>query len=89
MSARIKTLLPLLDKECILQALDKLGEKYSERGNEIVITSKRYYYEAVLTRQNDGKYVLSGDSDVLTKKFQNQLVNEYKLLYNLNQQCYY
>lgn len=85
MSARIKTLLPLLDMECILQALDNLGERYTIRGSKINITSKRHYYEAVLSRQNDGRYVLTGDSDVLTKTFQSQLVNEYKSLYNLKE----
>ena len=82
MSARIRILFPLLDMECILQALDNLGEKYILRGNEIIITSKRQYYEAMLSKQKDGKYVLTGDSDVLTKAFQKQLINEYKSLYN-------
>ncbi len=82
MSARIRTLLPLLDMECILQALDNLGERYTLRGNDIIITSKKYYVEAKLSRQNDGKYVLTGDTDVLTENFQKQLVNNYKSLYD-------
>ena len=80
MSARIRTLLPLLDMECILQALDNLGERYTLRGNDIIITSKKYYVEAKLSRQNDGKYVLTGYTDVLTENFQKQLVNNYKSL---------
>ena len=80
MSARIRTLLPLLDMECILQALDNLGERYTLRGNDIIITSKKYYVEAKLSRQNDGKYVLTGDTDVLTENFQKRLVNNYKSL---------
>jgi len=66
--------------ECILQALDNLGERYTLRGNDIIITSKKYYVEAKLSRQNDGKYVLTGDTDVLTENFQKRLVNNYKSL---------
>lgn len=68
--------------ECILQALDNLGERYTMRGNDIIITSKKYYVEAKLSRQNDGKYVLTGDTDVLTENFQKRLVNNYKSLYD-------
>ncbi|PEQ91719.1 hypothetical protein CN481_15635 [Bacillus sp. AFS006103] len=82
MSARIKTVLPLLDHESICRALDSMGETYKSSENQIIIESRSYYRRCTLTKGNNGKYILAGDSDDLPHSFKNRLIIEYKRAYN-------
>ncbi|MFD2442603.1 hypothetical protein ACFSO7_01135 [Bacillus sp. CGMCC 1.16607] len=82
MSARIKSVMPLLDHESICRALDIMGESYRNNNNQITINSRSRYMRATLTKGPDGKYILTGDSDDLTSGFKSRLIEEYKKAYN-------
>ncbi|MBM7620069.1 flagellar biosynthesis GTPase FlhF [Bacillus tianshenii] len=79
MSARVKTVLPLISKELVLEALQRMGETIKEEGHIIHILSKsNSFYDAKLIRIGGGRYVLIGDSDEITIGYQNRLTEAYR-----------
>jgi len=44
MSAVVKTVTPFIDKECLLEALNKLGVKYTVNKNKIISQSQNFIY---------------------------------------------
>lgn len=92
MSARIKATIKLdlddniriedgLSEKALVEALNNMNERYRIDNDKIIIDSKEYYYQAVLTKDHSGEYILTGDSDTVGKKFQTRLINEYKNVY--------
>jgi hypothetical protein len=62
MSCVIKTVTPFINKELLLQALDKVGCKYTLRGNEILTKRTDYFGNQKFVFTN-GRYAFQHDKE--------------------------
>ena len=79
MSAVVKTVTPFIDRECLLQALNKMGVKYTIKQNEI-ITERIDYQGNQKFMYQGGRYKFQYDSYQEIKKNYKQFQTVEKFL---------
>lgn len=82
MSARIKVILPILNQSCLIEALQMMGYKVRENGEEVMLPELSGYYKANFQKDSSGKYVLHGDADLIPGDFTKRLKDMYFNIYH-------
>ena len=82
MSARIKVILPILNQSCLIEALQRMGYKVRENGEEVMLPELSGYYKAKFQKDSSGKYVLHGDADIIPGDFTKRLKDMYFNIYH-------
>lgn len=68
MSSVVKTITPFINRELLLQALDKIGCNYTISGNEIITDRQDYYGKQKFVLHN-GKFIFLHDSSAENMRF--------------------
>jgi hypothetical protein len=68
MSSVVKTITPFINRDLLLQALDKIGCNYTISGNEIITDRQDYYGKQKFVFRN-GKFVFLHDSSAENMRF--------------------
>lgn len=81
MSNRTIVLEPMLDRVCVIEALNNLKISHKVLDENSIIINERHH-NLSLTKQINGSYNLYGESYII-HKYEDSIVNEYKNVLNI------